>query len=44
MTTSSGAETDEFTFALRAEIRDGQMAPWNWFEDSFALRGADHGR
>lgn len=41
--TKSGAETDEFTFALRAKTRDGQVVLWNWFEDSFAVSEAYHG-
>ena len=40
--TASGAETDEFTFALRAKVRDGQVVLWNWFEDSFAVSRAFH--
>ncbi|MEM1236914.1 MAG: nuclear transport factor 2 family protein [Pseudomonadota bacterium] len=44
ITTKSGQETGEFTFALRAKVRDGQVVLWNWFEDSFALSQAYHGR
>ncbi|SEN66017.1 hypothetical protein SAMN04488077_12321 [Roseovarius tolerans] len=40
--TGSGAETDEFSFALRAKVRDGQVVLWNWFEDSFAVSQAFH--
>ena len=40
--TGSGAETDVFTFALRAKVRDGQVVLWNWFEDSFAVSQAFH--
>ena len=40
--TGSGAETDEFTFALRAKVRDGQVVLWNWFEDTFAVSQAFH--
>ena len=40
MLTASGAETDEFTFALRAKVRDGQVVVWNWFEDSYAVSQA----
>jgi len=40
--TCSGVETDEFTFALRAKVRDGQVVLWNWFEDSFAVSQAFH--
>ena len=42
--TKSGVETDEFTFALRAKVRDGQVVLWNWFEDSFAVSQAYHGK
>lgn len=38
--TESGKEIGEFTFALRAKVRDGQLTLWNWFEDSFALSQA----
>ncbi len=30
-------EMDEFSFAPRAKVRDGQIVLWHWFEDSFAL-------
>lgn len=40
--TGSGADTDEFTFALRAKVRDGQVVLWNWFEDTFAVSQAFH--
>ncbi|MEL7254860.1 MAG: nuclear transport factor 2 family protein [Pseudomonadota bacterium] len=40
----SGQEIGEFTFALRAKVRDGQVVLWNWFEDSFAVSQAYHGR
>lgn len=39
----SGMETDEFTFALRAKVRDGQVVLWNWFEDTYAVSQAFHG-
>jgi len=41
--TKSGRETGEFTFALRAKVRDGQVVLWNWFEDSYAVSKAYHG-
>jgi len=44
VTTRSGQETGEFTFALRAKAHDGQVVLWNWLEDSFALSQAYHGR
>ena len=43
VTTKSGKETGEFTFALRAKVRDGQVVLWHWFEDSFAVSQAYHG-
>lgn len=42
ITTHSGAEIGEFSFALRAKVRDGQVVLWHWFEDSFALSKAYH--
>ena len=44
LTTKSGSETNEFTFALRAKARNGQIILWNWFEDSFAVSNAFHGQ
>lgn len=43
ITTHSGKETSDFTFALRAKVRDGQVVLWHWFEDSFAISQAYHG-
>lgn len=43
ITTHSGKETGDFTFALRAKVRDGQVVLWHWFEDSFAVSQAYHG-
>ena len=43
VTTASGQELGEFTFALRAKVRDGQVVLWHWFEDSFAVSQAYHG-
>ena len=40
LTTKSGSETKDFTFALRAKTRNGQVILWNWFEDSFAVSSA----
>ncbi len=42
-TTKSGNKIGEFTFALRAKVRDGQVVLWHWFEDSFAVSQAYHG-
>lgn len=42
ITTHSSAETGEFSFALRAKVRDGQIVLWHWHEDSFAISQAYH--
>ncbi|WP_299368728.1 nuclear transport factor 2 family protein [uncultured Tateyamaria sp.] len=44
ITTKSGQEIGPFTFALRAKVKEGQVVLWNWFEDSFAVSQAYHGR
>lgn len=44
ITTKSGAQIGEFTFALRAKVRDGKLVLWNWFEDSFAVSQAYHAK
>ena len=44
ITTNSGQEIGTFTFALRAKVHNGQVVLWNWFEDSFAVSQAYHGR
>ncbi|MDO6456314.1 nuclear transport factor 2 family protein [Celeribacter halophilus] len=43
ITTHSGKETGDFSFALRAKVHDGQVVLWHWFEDSFAISQAYHG-
>ncbi|MGI9502634.1 MAG: nuclear transport factor 2 family protein [Geminicoccaceae bacterium] len=43
ITTKSDKQIGEFTFALRAKVKDGQVVLWNWFEDSFAVSKAYHG-
>lgn len=43
VTTNSGKEIGEFSFALRAKVRDGQVILWHWHEDSFAVSQAYHG-
>ncbi len=44
ITTKSGKEIGDFTFALRAKVKDGKLVLWNWFEDSFAVSQAFHGK
>lgn len=43
ITTKSGKEIGEFSFALRAKVLDGKVILWNWFEDSYAVSQAYHG-
>ena len=43
VTTKSGKEIGDFTFALRAKVRDGKLVLWNWFEDSYAVSQAYNG-
>ncbi len=40
VTTHSGKEIGDFTFALRAKVSDGKLVLWNWFEDSYAVSKA----
>jgi len=40
ITTHSGKEIGEFTFALRAKVSDGKVVLWHWFEDSYAVSQA----
>ena len=44
ITTHSGAEIGDFTFALRAKVKDGKVVLWNWFEDSYAVSKAYHAK
>jgi uncharacterized protein len=39
----TGKSSGDFTFALRAKVKDGQVVLWNWFEDSYAVSEAFHG-
>lgn len=40
--TNSGAQTKEFTYALRVKVKDGKVILWNWLEDSFEVSNAYH--
>ncbi len=40
ITTHSGKEIGDFTFALRAKVSDGKVVLWHWFEDSYAVSQA----
>ncbi|MEM7082493.1 MAG: nuclear transport factor 2 family protein [Pseudomonadota bacterium] len=39
----TGKATGDFSFALRAKVRDGKLILWHWFEDSFVVSQAYHG-
>lgn len=39
---NSGADTGEFSWAVRVHVEDGKVKSWNWFEDSFAVSQAYH--
>jgi len=41
---NTGLETPEFTYALRVKVKDGKVILWNWFEDSYAVSKAYHGK
>ncbi len=42
--TKSNQQTKEFTYALRVKVKDGKVILWNWFEDSFEVSQAYHGK
>lgn len=44
ITTASGQEIGDFTFGLRAKVRDGRIVLWNWLENSYSISNAYHGR
>lgn len=44
VTTASEQEIGEFSFALRAKVKDGKVILWHWFEDSFAVSHAYHAK
>ncbi len=44
ITTHSGKEIGKFSFALRAKVNNGKVILWNWFEDSYAVSQAYHGK
>ncbi len=41
--TKTGKSTGDFSFALRAKVKDGKVVLWHWFEDSYAVSQAYHG-
>lgn len=43
-TTASGTDIGEFTFGLRAKVKDGQVVLWNWLENSYAVSNAFHAK
>jgi len=42
--TKSNQKTQEFTYALRVKVKDGKVILWNWFEDSYEVSRAYHGK
>ena len=42
--TKSNKETEEFTYALRVKVKDGQVILWNWFEDSYEVSKVYHAK
>lgn len=44
ITIHSGKDIGDFTFALRAKVKDGKIVLWNWFEDSYAVSQAYHSK
>jgi len=44
LATKSNQELKEFTWALRVKVKDSKVILWNWFEDSFEVSNAYHGR
>lgn len=44
VTTNSEQEIGEFSFALRAKVKEGKVVLWHWFEDSFAVSQAYHSK
>jgi len=40
----TGIDTGKFSWAVRVEVSDGRVQSWNWFEDSYAVSVAYHGK
>ena len=43
-TSVSERETGEFTFAVRAKVKEEQLVSWTFLEDTFAVSNAFHGK
>ena len=41
---NSNVDTGKFSWAVRVHVKDGKVVSWNWFEDSFAVSSAYHGK
>ncbi|MFK8029860.1 MAG: nuclear transport factor 2 family protein [Gammaproteobacteria bacterium] len=41
---STGQNTGTFSWAVRVHVVDGKVKSWNWFEDSYAVSKAYHGK
>lgn len=41
---NTGKSTGSFSWAVRVHVIDGKVKSWNWFEDSYAVSQAYHGK
>jgi len=41
---NTGVDTGKFSWVVRVHVEDGKVKSWNWFEDSFAVSQAYHGK
>lgn len=41
---NTGVSTGVMSWAVRVHVMDGKVVHWNWFEDSYAVSRAYHGR
>ena len=42
--TNTGKSTGTFSWAVRVQVVEGKVKSWNWFEDSYAISKAYHGK
>ncbi len=41
---NTGVDTGKFSWVVRVHVENGKVKSWNWFEDSFAVSQAFHGK
>jgi len=41
---NTGVDTGKFSWVVRVHVENGKVKSWNWFEDSFAVSQAYHGK